>query len=100
MLARYAGAALRDFAGKVAVVTGAASGIGFGLATRFAQEGMRVVLADVEADDHGQVWVSDRSSGAPGLRIFDAATGTQKTGSPIDVGLPPTLDTAALPISE
>jgi NAD(P)-dependent dehydrogenase (short-subunit alcohol dehydrogenase family) len=39
---------MRDFAGKVAVVTGGASGIGFGLAERFAQEGMRVVLADVE----------------------------------------------------
>lgn len=35
-------------AGRVAVVTGAASGIGFGLAERFAAEGMRVVLADVE----------------------------------------------------
>jgi len=34
--------------GRVAVVTGAASGIGFGLAERFAAEGMRVVLADVE----------------------------------------------------
>jgi NAD(P)-dependent dehydrogenase (short-subunit alcohol dehydrogenase family) len=39
---------MRDFAGKVAVVTGAASGIGFALATRFAEEGMKVVLADVE----------------------------------------------------
>jgi NAD(P)-dependent dehydrogenase (short-subunit alcohol dehydrogenase family) len=34
--------------GRVAVVTGAASGIGLGLAERFAAEGMRVVLADVE----------------------------------------------------
>lgn len=33
---------------KVAVITGAASGIGRGLAERFAAEGMRVVLADVE----------------------------------------------------
>lgn len=32
----------------VAVVTGAASGIGRGLAKRFAAEGMRVVLADLE----------------------------------------------------
>ena len=38
------------FAGKVAVVTGAASGIGLALATRFADEGMDVVLADVERD--------------------------------------------------
>jgi NAD(P)-dependent dehydrogenase (short-subunit alcohol dehydrogenase family) len=35
-------------AGRVAVVTGAASGIGLGLAGRFAAEGMRVVMADIE----------------------------------------------------
>jgi NAD(P)-dependent dehydrogenase (short-subunit alcohol dehydrogenase family) len=35
--------------GRVAVVTGAASGIGFGLCERFAREGMRVVMADIEA---------------------------------------------------
>ena len=35
-------------AGKVAVVTGAASGIGFALADRFAAAGMHVVLADVD----------------------------------------------------
>jgi len=34
--------------GKVAVVTGAASGIGFALAERFARAGLDVVLADVE----------------------------------------------------
>jgi NAD(P)-dependent dehydrogenase (short-subunit alcohol dehydrogenase family) len=33
---------------KVAVVTGAASGIGLGLSERFAAEGMHVVMADVE----------------------------------------------------
>lgn len=35
-------------AGKVAVVTGAASGIGLALAHRFATSGMHVVLADVD----------------------------------------------------
>src|ERR1700734_1763559 len=34
--------------GRVAVVPGAASGIGFGLAERFAAEGLHVVMADVE----------------------------------------------------
>ncbi len=39
---------MREFRDRTAVVTGAASGIGRGLAERFAAEGMRVVLADVE----------------------------------------------------
>jgi NAD(P)-dependent dehydrogenase (short-subunit alcohol dehydrogenase family) len=39
---------LVELEGKVAVVTGGASGIGRALAERFAAEGMRLVLADVE----------------------------------------------------
>lgn len=37
-----------DFAGKVAVITGAASGIGRALALDFARRGMRIVAADIE----------------------------------------------------
>jgi len=40
---------MKDFAGKVAVVTGAASGIGRATAARFARERMKVVLADIDA---------------------------------------------------
>ena len=40
---------MQQFEGKVAVVTGAASGIGFALAERAAAEGMTVVLCDIEA---------------------------------------------------
>jgi NAD(P)-dependent dehydrogenase (short-subunit alcohol dehydrogenase family) len=39
---------MKEFKGKVAVVTGAASGIGLGLAEACAREGMKVVLADVD----------------------------------------------------
>ncbi|TDD13455.1 SDR family NAD(P)-dependent oxidoreductase [Nonomuraea diastatica] len=41
---------VRELSGKVAVITGAGSGIGRALALRFAAEGMTLMLADV---DHG-----------------------------------------------
>ena len=40
---------MEDFEDKVAVVTGAASGIGRAMADAFVAEGMKVVLADVES---------------------------------------------------
>lgn len=41
---------MEELSGKVAVVTGGASGIGLALGRAFLAEGMKVVLADVEAD--------------------------------------------------
>lgn len=41
---------MTDLSGKVAVVTGAASGIGYALAEKWVSHGMKVVLADIEAD--------------------------------------------------
>ncbi len=63
-----------DIAGKVAVVTGAASGIGLALAERFLAGGMKVVLADVERP------VLERQV----ARL--AAGGAEVLGVPCDVG--------------
>ncbi len=57
------------FAGKVAVVTGAASGIGLGLALRCAEEGMKVVLADVEAAPLAEAEAAIRAKGAEVMAV-------------------------------
>jgi NAD(P)-dependent dehydrogenase (short-subunit alcohol dehydrogenase family) len=61
---------MRKFKDKVAVVTGAASGIGFALADRFASVGMKVVLADIEepALERARQQLADK--GAPALSVL------------------------------
>jgi len=41
---------MKDLAGQTALVTGAASGIGLGIATALAQAGVKVMLCDIEAE--------------------------------------------------
>jgi NAD(P)-dependent dehydrogenase (short-subunit alcohol dehydrogenase family) len=53
-----------DYRGKVAVVTGGASGIGYAVAARAADEGMTVVLADVDGPKLGRAAASLRGRGA------------------------------------
>ena len=60
---------MKDFDGKVAVVTGAASGIGLAFAQRFAAEGMKVLLADVETEPLHLAETSIRSSGGTVLAV-------------------------------
>lgn len=51
-------------AGQVAVVTGAAGGIGLAMARRFAADGLKVVLADVEEGALGKAAAELREEGA------------------------------------
>ena len=41
---------MQDISGKTAIVTGAASGIGLGIATALAESGANVVMADIQKD--------------------------------------------------
>jgi len=60
---------MKELRGRVAVVTGAASGIGRALAERFATEGMKVVLADVERDALAGVEKALTAGGAAAIAV-------------------------------
>jgi NAD(P)-dependent dehydrogenase (short-subunit alcohol dehydrogenase family) len=65
---------MRELAGKTAFVTGGASGIGLALGRAFAQAGMKVMLADIEADALAAA-VKSLENARPGVRgvICDVA---------------------------
>lgn len=56
------------------------------------------VMQDVEQGPTGDVFLTDRTPTAPGVRIYDALTGDEITSAPIDVGLPPFNFTFSVPL--
>jgi NAD(P)-dependent dehydrogenase (short-subunit alcohol dehydrogenase family) len=70
-----------DFSGKVAVVTGAASGIGRGIARQAAREGMSVVLADIEAEVLTGTEASVAELGAETLAVTTDVTSADAVGA-------------------
>jgi NAD(P)-dependent dehydrogenase (short-subunit alcohol dehydrogenase family) len=67
-----------ELAGRVAVVTGAASGIGRALAERWAAEGMRVVMADIEKEPLAEAADALRDKGSDVLAVpTDVSDGAQ-----------------------
>lgn len=69
------------FEGKVAVVTGAATGIGRATALAFAREGASVVLADVNAEAMNETARAIESAGGSGLAVLaDVSRGEDARG--------------------
>ncbi len=66
---------MKQFQGKVAVITGGASGLGRAMAERFAREGMSIVLADVEP---GALAKTEAEMKAAGARVIGVRTDVSK----------------------
>lgn len=62
---------MKDFAGKVAFITGGGSGLGFGLAKVFSEAGCKVVIADVRQDhlDEAMAWFRARNAAVHPIKL-------------------------------
>jgi NAD(P)-dependent dehydrogenase (short-subunit alcohol dehydrogenase family) len=73
---------MKDFKNKVAVITGAASGIGQGLAERCAKEGMKVVISDV---DEKRLRRLERKLNREGAQVLSVSADVSKASDVEDI---------------
>jgi NAD(P)-dependent dehydrogenase (short-subunit alcohol dehydrogenase family) len=71
---------MKELAGRVAVVTGAASGMGLAFAHRFADEGMQVVLADIESEPLAMAEAALRAKGTKTLSVRTNVMSAEEIG--------------------
>lgn len=62
---------MKDFTGKIAFITGGASGAGFGQAQIFSEAGMKVVIADVRQDhlDEAMAYFKEKKAPAHAIKL-------------------------------
>ncbi|HKE44597.1 MAG TPA: SDR family NAD(P)-dependent oxidoreductase [Steroidobacteraceae bacterium] len=62
---------MQDISGKVAFITGGASGVGFGQARVFSAAGARIVIADIRQDhiDQALAWFRERNAPVHAIRL-------------------------------
>jgi len=76
---------IKEFEGKVAVVTGGASGIGRGLAHAFAKRGMKIVLADIDKDALDKVSQELRDIGVEVMSVITDVSDREQVAHLSDV---------------
>lgn len=68
---------MQDFEGKVAVITGGASGLGLAMARRFGAAGMKIVIGDIET---GALADAEASLEEAGIEVIGRRTDVAQSG--------------------
>lgn len=78
---------MQEFMGRVAVVTGAGGKVGLALGKRFAREGMKVVLADVDENDLATAEAQLQGAGAEVIAVKTDVTKSESVQALADAAI-------------
>jgi len=77
---------MSQFAGKTAIISGGAEGIGFSIATALGEQAMNIVLADIDEENLTKARLKLETAGIPvlavALDVADEASGTKLQSAP------------------